>query len=99
MKTITSLWSFKYKSLPSGVLLKRKARRCAHGGQQQRGVDYWETHEHVANWASVRLLLALSHIHGLESKSIDSVLKFPQDVFDTEVHIEIPQVFERQFDI
>ena len=98
MKTIMSLWAFKRKRLPSGDLLKHKARLCAHGGQQQWGINYWETYAPVANWASVRLLLALSHIHGLESKSIDFVLAFPQAVLDTEVYMEIPQGFERHID-
>ena len=35
MKTIMSIWAFKRKRLPSGELLKHKARLCAHGGQQQ----------------------------------------------------------------
>ena len=98
MKTIMSTWAFKRKRLPSGELLKHKARLCAHGGQQQWGINYWETYAPVANWASVRLLLALSHLHGLESRSIDFVLAFPQAVLETEVYMEIPQGFERTHD-
>ena len=62
------------------------------------GHNYWETCTQVANWASVRLLLALSHVHGLESNSIDFVLSFPQAALDTEVHMEILFGFERQHD-
>ena len=71
---------------------------CAYGGQCQWEVKCWETHALVSNWASVRIILALSHIHGLESKSIDFALEFPQAVLDTEVCIKTPQGFERQFD-
>ena len=71
MKPIMSIWAFKRKKLTDGTLLKYKARSCAYGGQQQWRVNYWEAHTPVANWASVRLLLALSHMHGLESRSID----------------------------
>ena len=39
-KTIMSVWSFKRKRLPDGTICKYKARLCAHGGQQQWGVDY-----------------------------------------------------------
>jgi len=97
MKTIQSVWSFKRKRLPDGTLLKHKARLCAHGGQQQWGVNYWETYAPVVNWASVRLLLALSHIHGLESRSIDFVLAFPQADLETVVYMEIPYGFDRQY--
>ena len=61
-------------------------------------MNYWETHAPVANWASVRILLALLHAHGLESKSIDFVLAFLQNFLDTEVHMEIPFGFERKYD-
>ena len=98
MKTIMFTWAFKWKRLPSGELLKHKARICAHGGQQQWGIKYWETYAHVANWTLVGLLLALSHIHGLESRSICFVLAFPQVVLETEVHVEMPQGFDRCYD-
>ena len=39
---------------------------------------------------SVRLLLALCHIHGLDSKSIDFVLAFPQADLDVDIWMELP---------
>ncbi len=41
-------------------------------------------------WASVRLLLVVAKIHGLESKSIDFVLAFPQADLDVLVFMELP---------
>ena len=76
MKTIMSIWSFKQKRLPDGTLLKHKAQICAHCGQQKWGENFWEMYAPVVNWASVRSLLAISHIHKLDSKSIDFVLAF-----------------------
>ena len=40
MKTIMAIWSFERKRFPDGWLNKHKARLCAHGGQQQWGVNY-----------------------------------------------------------
>ena len=48
----------------------------------------------VVNWISVRLLLALSIIHGLDTKSIDFVLALPQADLDTDVFMELPFRFE-----
>ena len=48
----------------------------------------------VVNWASVRSLLAISHIHQLKSKSIDFVLAFPQADLDVPVYMELPIGFE-----
>jgi hypothetical protein len=84
-KTIMSIWSFKQKRYPDGVLNKHKARLCAHGGQQTWGENYWETYAPVVNWASVCLILAIAKIHGLLSKSIDFVLAFPQADLETPV--------------
>ena len=84
-KTIQAIWSFKRKRYPDGTLNKHKAPLCAHGGMQQWGVSYWETYSPVVNMLTVRLLLALCNIHGLESKSIDFILAFPQADLDVDI--------------
>ena len=88
-KTILSVWAFKRKRLPDGTVLKHKARLNAHGGMQRWGIDYWETYAPVVNWISVRLILELSIIHGLETKAIDFVLAFPQ----ADIFMELPYGF------
>ena len=65
-KTIKAIWSFKRKRFPDGRLLKHKARICAHGGMQQWGENNWETYSPVVNMLSVKLLLVIAKIHGLE---------------------------------
>ena len=92
-KTIMMVWSFKRKRYPDGRINKHKARLCAHGGMQQWGIDYWETYAPVVNWLSIRTLLAISLIHGLESRSIDFVLAFPQAPLEEEVFTELPYGF------
>ena len=93
-KIILSIWSFKRKRFPDGRIMKHKARLCAHGGMQRWGEDYWETYSPVVNWVTVRTLMALSLIHGLETKSIDFVLAFPQADLDTDVYMELPFGFD-----
>ena len=90
MKTIQAIWSFKRKRYPDGTLNKHKVRLCAHGGMQQWGVSYWETHSPVVNMLTVCLLLALCNIHGLHSKSINFVLAFPQADLDIDFWMELP---------
>ena len=60
IKPIMAIWSFKRKLYPDGTLNKHKARFCAHVGQQQWGIKYWETYAPVVNWVSVRFLLIIS---------------------------------------
>jgi hypothetical protein len=89
-KTIQAIWSFKRKLFPDGTLNKHKDLLCAHGGMQQWGVSYWETYSPVVNMLTVCLLLALCNIHGLESKSIDFILAFPQGDLDVDIWMELP---------
>merc|ERR1711966_113489 len=88
-KTIQSIWAFKRKRHPDGTLNKHKARLCAHGGMQQWGINYLETYAPVVNWISIRFLLVLGEIVGLESQAIDFVLAFPQADLDVPVYMEL----------
>ncbi len=90
MKTIMAILSFKQKKFPDGTLNKHKACLCAQCGQQTWGLDYWDTYAPVVTWASVRLLLIVAKIHGLQSKSINFVLAFPQADLDVPVYMELP---------
>ena len=72
-----SIWSFKRIFSPDGSQNIHKDRICSHGGMQRWGKNYLEAYSPVVNMLSFRLLLAIAHIYGLNSQSIDSVLAFP----------------------
>ena len=72
------IWSFKRKRHPDGTFNKCKARLCCHGGQQQWGVNYWDTYAPVVSWSSVRILLTLAKLHNFHTKSVDFVQAYPQ---------------------
>ena len=38
---IMSIWYFKRKRAPYGIVIKHKSRICDHKGMQQWGVNYW----------------------------------------------------------
>ena len=56
---------------------------------QQWVVNYWETYAPLVSWISARSLLVLSELSGLESKTIDFVLAFPQAELDIPVYMEL----------
>ena len=91
---IKAIWSFKRKRAPDGTYLKHKARLCAHSGMQQYGEHYWDTYSLVMQMMTVRLLLVLSLILDLHSRSIDFTLAYTQAPIDVETYIEIPTGFE-----
>ena len=63
-----------------------------------QNVDYFESYSPVVQWSSVRLMLILSIVHGLETCQVDYVNAFAQAALDKEVYIEIPQGLEHAND-
>ena len=88
-KTIMSIWLFKRKRAPDGRITKYKARICAHGRQQQWGINYWETFLPVVNWLSVRAMLIVALINNLLAQFIDFMLSFLQAELDVPVFMEL----------
>ncbi|KAL7523033.1 hypothetical protein ACHAWF_000335 [Thalassiosira exigua] len=47
MNVLPSTWAFKIKRYPDDLIKKFKARFCAQGDKQIKGVDYFETYAPV----------------------------------------------------
>ena len=75
---ISMIWSFKRKRNPDGSLCKHKARLCCHGGQQQRGINFWDIYAPVVSWSSIRSIITLSKLHKLHTKSVDFIQAYSQ---------------------
>ena len=54
-----------------------KACLNIHGGQQEHGVNFWETYTPVVSWQTLRLLFIHSILKGWHSKQIDFLLAYP----------------------
>jgi hypothetical protein len=90
-RLLSSIWSYRRKRLPNGVLSKYKSRLCVNGKEQKFGRDYWETYAPVANWSTIRLLLYLSTILNIKTRQVDYTSAFPQADLDVPVYMRIPQ--------
>ena len=77
-KILGSTWVFKRKRYPDGSVKKLKARLVARGDQQIEGVDYFDSFSPVVQWSTIRLLLILSIMLGLETVQVDYTLAFVQ---------------------
>ena len=86
-------WAFKRKRHPDGRLQKCKARFCVQGDMLKEGIDYFETYAPVVQWFTVRALLVMSVILGLESRQIDHSNAFCQADIQEEVYVEMPKDF------
>jgi Reverse transcriptase (RNA-dependent DNA polymerase) len=94
MPILDSVWSMKRKRrLKTNKFYKHKARLNIHGGQQQHGVNYWETFAPVVTWAAIRLMLVLALLHSWFTLQIDFVLAYPQAPVECELYMRIPHGF------
>jgi len=91
VRLLNSIWSYRRKRLPNGVLSKYKSRLCVNGKEQAFGRNYWETYAPVAAWSTIRLLLYLSTVMNLKTRQVDYTSAFPQVDLDVPVYMRIPQ--------
>ena len=87
-------WSMKRKRNPLGMIIKHKARPCAHGGQTIQGAHYENTCAPVVTWTTIRFLLTLSLINNWHTRQIDFVLACPQARVSHDVFMLLPERFK-----
>ena len=93
VNVLPGTWAFKCKRFPSGDVRKLKARFCVRGDKQIQDIDYFETFAPVVNWNTVRLLLILSIVMGLQTKQVDYTAAFVHAPLDEDVYVEMPRGF------
>jgi hypothetical protein len=84
-RLLSSIWSFRQKRLPNGVLLKYKARLCVNGKERSFGRDYRETYALVESWGTIRMMLILASLLNLRTCQVDYTQAIPQAHLDNPV--------------
>ena len=93
-KILDMVWAMKRKRrIATGEVYKYKARINIHGGQQEKGINYWDTYAPVVSWYSIRLLLTLCLVFNWHSAQIDFVLAYPQADVECELYVKLPRGF------
>src|SRR5271169_4341381 len=77
-----------------GRIVRLKARLVARGFSQIYGIDYLDTYAPVVKLASIRILLSLAAIYGLEIHQMDVVTAFLAGNLEEEIYMEQPEGFE-----
>jgi hypothetical protein len=94
-KILDSVWAMKRKrDLVTGEVYKHKARLNVHGGQQQFGVNYFETYSPVVTWFSLRTMLTLSLLYDWHTRQVDFILAYPQAPIEFDMYMELPKGIE-----
>jgi hypothetical protein len=74
-------------------MTKYKAQLCAHGDMQVEGVHFGDTYSPVVQMTTVQILLILSLLLGLTSRSIDFTLALTQAPIDVPTYLNLPLGF------
>jgi len=96
-KVLAAVWAFRRKRrILSKQVYKWKARLNihVHGGQQEHGVNFWETYAPVVGWTTIRMFLVLMLLNDWKSKQVDFVLAFPQADIECPMYMDIPRGFK-----
>ena len=91
IKPIGCKWIFKKKMKADGSIDKYKARLVAKGYRQKEGVDFFDTYSPVTRITSIRMLIAIASIYGLEIHQMDVKTAFLNGDLDEEIYMEQPE--------
>jgi len=93
-KILDSIWAMRRKrKIGTGKISKYKARLSAHGGQQEYGINYWETFAPVVQWTTIRLIMTLTMILDWHTRQLDFVLAYPQAEVEGDIYMKLPKGF------
>ena len=90
-KIIDSKWVYKIKRRINGSIERYKARLCAKGFLQIKGIDFNDTFSPVVRYDSIRLLLALAIINTMNIQQFDVNTAFLHGSLDEEVFMRQPE--------
>ena len=72
---------------------KYRVRLVAKGYKQQEGLDYFDTYSLVTRITSIRMLIAISSLHGFEIHQMDVKTTFLNGESDEEIYMQQPERF------
>ena len=76
-----------------GSIDKYKVRLVAKCYKQQEGLDYFDTYSPVTRITSIRMLIAISALHGFEIHQMDVKTTFSNGELDEEIYMQQPEGF------
>ena len=94
-KLLDMVWAMHRKRrIDTRQVYKWKACLNVHGGQQEHGVNFWETYTPVVSWQTLRLFFIHSILKGWHSKQMDFVLAYPHAPAEVPLYMHFPKGYE-----
>ena len=95
INVLDSVWAMRRKrKIMTGEIYKWKARLNVHGGQQEKGVNYWETYAPVVAWPTIRFFFAISLMRGWHTRQVDFVQAYTQAPLENDIYMDIPKGYK-----
>ena len=82
---VTSKWIFKIKHRTYGSVEKHKARFVTKGFSQKEGIDYDETFAPLAQYTSIKTIIAIVSAMGWKLHQMDVKIAFLNGIIEEEV--------------
>ncbi|KAF3624710.1 hypothetical protein FXO37_31238 [Capsicum annuum] len=92
-KPLGSKWIFKRKMKADSTIDKYKARLVVKSFKQKEGLDYFDTYSPVKRITSIRMLIALTAVYGLEIHQMDMKIAFLNKELEEKIYMEQPEGF------
>lgn len=90
-KTISCKWVFSIKRKSNGEIDRYKARLCARGFTQIKGIDYEETFSPTVRYDSIRILLSIAAREKFEIQQFDVKTAFLYGELVEDIYMELPE--------
>lgn len=95
---IDAVWVLRKKFTSTGDLEKLKARICARGFTQRKGIDYNETTATTARAVHWRILMALAALHGWHIMQIDFIAAYLNGKLKEKLFMKMFPLLKEYFD-
>ena len=76
-----------------GTIDKYRARLVVKGFRQREGLDYFDTYTSITRITSIRVLIALAAVYGLQIHQMDVKVAFLNGDLEEEIYMEQPEGF------
>ncbi len=87
-----SVLAMRHKNyMTTNMITKYKAWLSVHGGKQEFGVNYYETHAPIVMCFAIRLMIVFAIIFGWALHQGDFILANTQAPIEVDIYMEIPQ--------
>ena len=95
MDMVWAMW--RKRHIDTHEVYKWKDRLNVHGGQQQCGINYWETYPPVITWQTICFFFILAIIRDCQIRKIDFMLAYTQALAEVPLYMKFPQGYNNKY--